>query len=170
MKCCQIDCSKLATYRIEWGEVANPDNYTEACEAHVGSLLGHHPYQPAPDHYRVYPIDSSPLEPLSTPDETTYAGCARLDKELEKEVENRDHNADYADQLTNMIGVLLEQDMGEHSSGNEPWENAIEALRVAIGSKQSPVEPTRYALTVGGMVPHPQGTWIRYVENGFRDE
>lgn len=66
----------------------------------------------------------------------------RLDKELEKELENRDRNADYADQLTNMVGVLLGQGMGEHTSENEPWENAIEALRVAIGSKQSPVEPT----------------------------
>ena len=71
----------------------------------------------------------------------------RLDKELEKELENRDRNADYADQLTNMVGVLLGQDMGEHTSENEPWENAIEALRVAIGSKQSPEEPKAHLAT-----------------------
>lgn len=53
--CCAINCGALADYRIEWGQVANPDNYTLACEAHVGSLLGHHPDQPQPDHYRVYP-------------------------------------------------------------------------------------------------------------------
>lgn len=63
MKCCQIDCPVTAEYRIEWGQVANPDNYTEACEGHVGALLGHHPHQPAPEHYRVYPIGSSPEEP-----------------------------------------------------------------------------------------------------------
>lgn len=63
MKCCQIDCPVTAEYRIEWGQVANPDNYTEACEGHVGALLGHRPEEPAPDHYRVYPIGSSSVEP-----------------------------------------------------------------------------------------------------------
>lgn len=70
MRCCNVDCPSIAEYRIEWGEVANPDNYTEACEAHVGMLLGHHLHQPPPDHYRVYPIGSSSVEP-------TGAQCER---------------------------------------------------------------------------------------------
>ena len=70
-------------------------------------------------------------------DETT-ADCPDCMKCLEQE----ERATAYADQLTAMIGVLVGQDMGEHSSENEPWENAIEALRVAIGSKQSSVEPS----------------------------
>lgn len=82
----------------------------------------------------------------------------RLDKKLEKELENRDRNADYADQLTNMVGVLLGQDMGEHTSENEPWENAIEALRVAIGSKQSSEEPAEARdASIGARIPYDIG-------------
>jgi len=54
MTCCQPDCGEPAEFRIEWN--AGPDNYTEACEVHVGALLGHRPNEVAPDHYRVYPI------------------------------------------------------------------------------------------------------------------
>lgn len=54
MTCCQPDCGQPAEFRIEWN--AGPDNYTEACEAHVGALLGHRPDEPAPDCYRVYPL------------------------------------------------------------------------------------------------------------------
>lgn len=49
-----------------------------------------------------------------------------------------ERNADYADQLTNMIGVYFGVDHGEHSNMNEPWENAIETMRVEIGKRQSP--------------------------------
>lgn len=75
-------------------------------------------------------IDRSRVEPT--------ADCPDCMKCLEQE----ERATAYADQLTAMIGVLVGQDMGEHSSENEPWENGIEALRVAIGSKQSQVEPT----------------------------
>lgn len=54
-KCCHLNCTTAADFRIEWGAVANPDNYTYACEAHVGALIGHHPGEPQPDHYRVVP-------------------------------------------------------------------------------------------------------------------
>jgi hypothetical protein len=52
--CCEIGCNKHASFRIEWGEIANPDNFTRACEKHVVDLLGTHPGQPKPDHYRIY--------------------------------------------------------------------------------------------------------------------
>lgn len=57
-------------------------------------------------------------------------------------LEQEERATAYADQLAAMVGVLVGEDMGEHSSENEPWENAIEALRVAIGRKQSSVEPS----------------------------
>jgi hypothetical protein len=50
--CCLPNCFQPATYRITWGEIANPDNFTHACEAHVGAMLGHHPGQVV-DGYRV---------------------------------------------------------------------------------------------------------------------
>jgi hypothetical protein len=65
------------------------------------------------------------------------ASCAKHEKEMEQELEERDRNADYADQLTDMIGIYFETDHGEHSNLNDPWENAIETMRVAIGTKQS---------------------------------
>ncbi len=58
-----------------------------------------------------------------------------------KTIEERDSVEAYADQLAEMIGMFCEVDIGEHSSANDPWENAIEAMRVAIGNKQLPGEP-----------------------------
>jgi hypothetical protein len=72
--------------------------------------------------------------------EQLNADAAKHEKEMTQELEARDRNADYADQLTYMISVLLDQEMGEHSNLNDPWENAIEAMRVAIGTKQSAVK------------------------------
>lgn len=70
--------------------------------------------------------------------ETPCAACVQHEKDMTKELEARDANADYADQLTAMIGVYFETDHGEHTSGNFPWENAIETMRVAIGTKGEP--------------------------------
>lgn len=79
---------------------------------------------------------------LESPGETTCAGCTKLEKEVEEELENRDRNADYADQLTAMIGVYFETDHGEHSNMNDPWENAIETMRVKIGLSREQVRPS----------------------------
>lgn len=69
------------------------------------------------------------------PVETGCSACAKHEKDMEQELEARDGNAAYADQLTAMIGVYFETDHGEHSNLNDPWENAIETMRVAIGTK-----------------------------------
>ncbi len=53
-KCCAVECNSSAEFRIEWAN--GPDDYTESCELHVGPLLGVHPGQAQPTHYRVYPI------------------------------------------------------------------------------------------------------------------
>jgi hypothetical protein len=82
--------------------------------------------------------DLEKIKRLESSRDETAADCPDCMKCLEQE----ERAMDYADQLANMVGVLVGQDMGEHSSENEPWVNAIEALRVAIGSKQSPVETT----------------------------
>jgi hypothetical protein len=46
--CCKLGCEASAQWRIYDGE--KPDDYTEACTAHVGDLLSD-----APEH-RIYPI------------------------------------------------------------------------------------------------------------------
>lgn len=78
------------------------------------------------------------LQQRRSRDETTCSACEKHEKDMEQELEERDRNADYADQLTAMIGVYFETDHGEHSNMNEPWENAIETMCVAIGTKSAP--------------------------------
>lgn len=38
-QCCIMDCDKEADFEI-YGESKHPDDATEACEDHVGALLG----------------------------------------------------------------------------------------------------------------------------------
>lgn len=66
--CCHIDCDKEAEFEIQWNP-PTPDNYTQACEGHVGALLAHRPSEPAPDHYRVYSLPRGAL-PTNLKDST----------------------------------------------------------------------------------------------------
>ncbi len=78
-------------------------------------------------HAGLGPLDERPKASEDCPD------CTKL-------VEERDRAEAYADQLADMISIFLEVDIGEHSSANCPWEEAIEAMRVAIGNKPPQVE------------------------------
>jgi hypothetical protein len=65
-------------------------------------------------------------------------GC----RDCDQLITERDSYHDTADQLANGIAAYLGIDIGEHSSGNFPWENAIEAIEAADFNKMSaPVEP-----------------------------
>ena len=56
--CCYMRCEKgVAEFEITWGN--GPDDFTDACEDHVGALIGHHLDQRPPDHYVVRPIASN---------------------------------------------------------------------------------------------------------------
>lgn len=58
------------------------------------------------------------------------------DDELwDQTLRERDSYHDIADRLANGIAECLGIDIGEHSSGNCPWENAIEALEDADDRK-----------------------------------
>lgn len=50
-----------------------------------------------------------------------------LNSSLELEVNNRDHHHEWADKLANCIAEILQVDIGEHSSANNPWLEALEA-------------------------------------------
>lgn len=76
-----------------------------------------------------------PHEPPQPAEATECRYCDEVMKE-------RDSYHDTADQLANGIAAYLGIDIGEHSSGNFPWENAIEAIEAADFNKMSaPVEP-----------------------------
>lgn len=55
-----------------------------------------------------------------------------------------------------------------------PAEKATETLGEELARKSTfkaekaaaPPKPIRYAHTIGGMLPHPEGAWLRYSENG----
>ena len=55
IRCCVIDeaeCPQPAAFEVRWGTM--PDDYTHACEKHLGASIGVHAGQTEPDHYRVY--------------------------------------------------------------------------------------------------------------------
>lgn len=51
---------------------------------------------------------------------------AELDRAVTEEIDQRDANAEWADRLAYAIGSIHE--IGEHSSANNPWAQAIELL------------------------------------------
>jgi hypothetical protein len=50
---------------------------------------------------------------------------AQLDSMLTDALKERDHCEDMADQLAEQIAAITGQEIGEHSSGNDPWRNAM---------------------------------------------
>lgn len=71
---------------------------------------------------------------------------ARREKDRERDVmkalEERDDFHAYADQLAECIAQMTDTVIGEHSSMNCPWENAIEACCAFIAEKHPAVETT----------------------------
>lgn len=53
---------------------------------------------------------------------------ANLDSELENEIDTRDTYHEWCDELANEIARFLGVEIGEHSSANNPWLNAYEAI------------------------------------------
>jgi hypothetical protein len=59
------------------------------------------------------------------------------ERELEEALRERDGYHDVADEITDLVAQLLDQDFGEHSSANNPWVRCIEALEDALLAKGS---------------------------------
>lgn len=70
---------------------------------------------------------SSPL--AAAPDPAGCAQCARLDADLENALAEQDRLVELLDEMTAAVEAVLHRDFGEHSTGNNPWRNAIRALR-----------------------------------------
>ena len=57
-------------------------------------------------------------------------------KDCDKLMTERDDATDQADKLAECIKGLLGIDIGEHSSGNAPWQNAIDAAEYEIDKRK----------------------------------
>lgn len=53
-------------------------------------------------------------------------------------LQERDSYHDWADKLANAIGLHLDVDIGEHSSANLPWNNALDAIMAAPPAASAP--------------------------------
>lgn len=59
--------------------------------------------------------------------------CAQLDAMADQVMTERDQYAELLDAMTTAAGAVLGLDFGEHSSANDPWFNALDALRAEAG-------------------------------------
>lgn len=60
---------------------------------------------------------------------TGCTGCAQLDDALASVLDERDRQAALLDEMTAAAGAVLYRNFGEHSTANDPWRNAINALK-----------------------------------------
>lgn len=56
------------------------------------------------------------------------ARLAESERDIDQLVGERDHVETMADKLADAIATLLGVEIGEHSSGNCPWQNALDAF------------------------------------------
>lgn len=59
--------------------------------------------------------------------------------ELTKVLTERDKAEDMADQLAAQISAITGHEIGEHTSANDPWHNALEAAREWVADVEHPV-------------------------------
>lgn len=67
------------------------------------------------------------------------ADLAKEEQAHLKTIDQRDYYHDQADALAKEIARVLEIDIGEHSSANCPWTNALEAIEQAPALSTPPV-------------------------------
>ncbi len=53
---------------------------------------------------------------------------AEVERDMDQLIGERDHAQDMADKLADALAALLGVEIGEHSSENCPWQNALEAF------------------------------------------
>lgn len=58
------------------------------------------------------------------------------DRSVDDLIADRDVAQEMADLLAEAVGRLLGVDVGEHSSENDPWGNALDAARSALENRE----------------------------------
>ena len=127
------------------------------------------------DGYRI-PAHDGPLRwvplyaatPAQQPAQVYLDG---LDRALGEAIDQRDRYHEMADDLAGHIAAITGVDIGEHSSANCPWQNAIEAAEeykpaqaVDLGHLQR-VDPEIHHDANGAygeMTPNDDGEWVRF--------
>lgn len=74
---------------------------------------------------------------------------AKLDNELESEINARDAYHEWCDELANEISSFLGVEVGEHSSENSPWLNAYEAIPESLAKVKAEAVREAKALLIG---------------------
>lgn len=70
-----------------------------------------------------------------------------MEKDLEEVIKERDEYHDIADQLADQIAAITDTDVGEHTSANNPWSNAMLAADEYLAKN---FDPTMYASYLKG--------------------
>lgn len=75
------------------------------------------------------------------------------ERQITQLIDERDRNEAYADDLADLIAKITGADIGEHTSSNIPWENAIEAAQEFL-LRNSPGEPAGKLDEIAGLANH----------------
>lgn len=73
--------------------------------------------------------------------EAAEARLAKAERDEDQLIKERDYAEKMADKLADAIAALTGVDIGEHSSGNCPWHEALEAADEAIAASSAPDAP-----------------------------
>lgn len=80
------------------------------------------------------------------------SAVAPADADLYRAIKQRDHAQEQLDQLIAQVAAITGEDMGEHSSANDPWRNAMDAAGGFI-ARRSVAEPRAYLIR---HIDHPE--------------
>ena len=131
-----------------------------------GSSAGHQPI-PASIYYphnaacrELYDIPLYAALPAQQPAQVYLDG---LDRALGEAIDQRDRYHEVADDLAGHIAAITGVDIGEHSSANCPWENAIEAAE-----EHKPAQGVDLGMVERAMLAHVGKHATRYVLDDLR--
>lgn len=71
------------------------------------------------------------------------ARIAELDRSETELIGQRDHAEEWADKLSEAIALHFRQDIGEHSSSNNPWAEALNLISGTSVADVHPHDPSR---------------------------
>lgn len=126
------ELNRISEQLIEHFEATDSENYNEW---HFSCNNGRDYYLLVGVRQGVRPVEKLALadqkiETLTTENELLRRQLKTCDSNLEKEIERRDNYHEWADKLAHAISAITGADIGEHSSGNNPWIAALEEAEI----------------------------------------
>ncbi len=126
-------------YWCERQPVGEPVGYLFTDDPAVYAMPGsgfHSGAEPPKNAINVVPLYAAP--PAQQPAQVYLDG---MDRALGEAIDQRDRYHDMADDLAGHIAAITGADIGEHSSANCPWQNAIEAAEEYKAAQAVDLEP-----------------------------